>query len=413
MISQSPENRSALSHRRLFVTLLLGFASGLPLSLTGSTMQAWLTMVGIDIKTIAIFSLVGLPYALKFLWAPLMDRFVPAWLGRRRGWILLTQIPLVGLIASLGLLSPDEAVLVIGTVAVVIAFISASQDIAVDAYRTDLLDAHERRPGAALSVVGYRTAMLVSGGLALIFAEHAGWAATYVLMAALLGIGVAGVLIGPEVEQPVSAPKTLQGAVIDPFTEFMRRNDAVSLLILIALYKFGDAFAGSLTTTFLLRGLGFSLTDVGIVNKWMGLVASIVGGLLGGGLMLRFGLYRCLLGFGILQALTNLGFVLLALAGRNYAGMVAVIAAENFAGGMGTAVLVALLMALCDRRYSATQFALLSALAAVGRVVSGPFAGVAVDTAGWANFFVLTFLAAVPGLGLLVYLRSRVEQYDY
>lgn len=376
-------------------------------------MQGWLTTAGIDIRTIAIFSLVGLPYALKFLWAPLMDRFVPAWLGRRRGWILLAQVPLVILIACLGLLSPEKAVLVIGTVAVLIAFVSASQDIAIDAYRTDLLDSHERRPGAALSVVGYRAAMLVSGGLALIIAEHAGWAWTYGLMAALLGIGIASVLFGPEVEQPASPPRTLQDAVIDPFTEFLRRNGAVSLLIFIVLYKFGDAFAGSLTTTFLLRGLDFSLTEVGIVNKWMGLAASIAGGLLGGGLMLRFGLYRCLLGFGILQALTNLGFVLLALAGKNYAGMVAVIAAENLAGGMGTAVLVALLMALCDRRFSATQFALLSALAAVGRVVSGPFAGVAVDAAGWVNFFVLTFLAALPGLGVLVYLRARIEQYDY
>lgn len=392
--------------------LLLGFASGLPLSLTGSTLQAWLTTAGIDIRTIAVFSLVGLPYAVKFLWAPAMDRFVPALLGRRRGWILLTQVVLIALLAAMGLISPAAGIPVLAAMALMVAFTSASQDIAVDAYRADVLQPRERGLGAALSVAGYRVALLVSGGLALIIADHGGWQFTYGLMGALIGIGIAGVWLGPEPERRQSPPATLQDAIIQPFSEYLRRNGAVWLLVFIVLYKLGDAFAGSLTTAFLIRGLGFSLTDVGVINKWMALAATVIGGLLGGGLMLRIGLYRCLLGFGILQALTNLGFVLLALAGKSYAGMVAVIAAENLAGGMGTAVFVALLMALCNPRYSATQYALLSALAAIGRVFIGPFAGLAVEAAGWASFFLLTFLVALPGLGVLVYLRTRVEHYD-
>ncbi|MBI2992630.1 MAG: MFS transporter [Gammaproteobacteria bacterium] len=402
---------SALFNRRTSIVLFLGFSSGLPLALSGSTLQAWLTTSGVDTATIAAFSLVGLPYVLKFLWAPVMDRFVPPVFGRRRGWMILTQALLLGLLMLMAGLDPGRSAMVAAALAFMVAFCSASQDIAVDAYRADLLRPAERGFGAAMSVAGYRVAILVSGGLALIIADLAGWGPTYACMAALMSVGIASSVLGPEPEGTVALPASLARAALDPLREFFSRRRAVSLLALVILYKLGDAFAGTLTTTFLLRALEFSLTDVGVVNKWMGVAATLAGGLAGGALMLRFGLFRCLMVFGALQAITNLGFMVLALAGKSYSGLVSVIVLENLAGGMGTAVFVALLMALCDHRYTATQFALLSAIASLGRVLIGPPAGLVVEAAGWSAFFLASFIVALPGLGLVMWLRPEVQEY--
>jgi PAT family beta-lactamase induction signal transducer AmpG len=406
--SDTVTQRSAAG--RYATVLSLGFASGLPLALSGQTLQAWLTTSAIDIRTIAAFSLVGLPYTLKFLWAPLMDRFVPPLFGRRRGWVVLMQPLLAGLLLALAAADPASAVMAIGMLAIGIAFASASQDVAIDAYRADLLRPRERGLGSALSVAGYRLGMLASGAGALILADRLGWEATFWVMAALLSIGLAASLFGPEPAWQPDPPRSLQEAIVAPFMEFFRRPRALLLLAVILLYKLGDAFAGTLTTVFLLRGLEFSLTDVGIVNKGIGLAATIVGGLVAGLFVLRFSLFNCLLGFGMLQAVTNLGFMLLAVTGKSYAGMVAVIVLENLSGGMGTTAFVALLMALCDHRYTATQFALLSALAAIGRVFVGPPAGVLVDAAGWPLFFLATFAAALPGLVLLFPLRAEIDR---
>jgi PAT family beta-lactamase induction signal transducer AmpG len=231
-------------------------------------------------------------------------------------------------------------------------------------------------------------------------------------MALLMLVGVAAVWAAQEPEAPERSPHTLAAAVREPLSEYFGRDGAWLLLALIVLYKLGDAFAGSLTTSFLLRGAGFSLTDVGIANKWLGVGATLLGLLAGGALMARLRLYRALLVFGILQALTNLGFMLLALAGKSYALMIVVVAAENLCGGMGTAAFVALLIAMCDRRYSATQYALLSALAAVGRVYVGPGAGYLVAALGWAPFFWFTFLIALPGIAMLAWQRGRIEALD-
>ena len=293
------------------------------------------------------------------------------------------------------------------------ALLSASQDIVFDALRADSLERDERGAGAAVSVLGYRIAMLVSGAGALILADQwLGWQATYWLMAALMGVGMAATWLVVEPEPRGEPPKTLDAAVVKPFAEFFTREGAVALLLLVVLYKLGDAFAGNLTTTFLLRGPGFSLTEVGAINKGFGLAATIIGALAGGALMAKMRLYRALLLFGVLQALTNLGFMLLAASGKSYALMVAVIGMENLCGGMGTAAYVALLMALCDRRFSATQYALLSALSAVGRVYVGPIAGYLVAGYGWQAFFFFTFVIALPGLGLLVWMRNRIDQLD-
>jgi PAT family beta-lactamase induction signal transducer AmpG len=409
MSEPAPALRAALLNRRMAVLMLFGFSSGLPLSLAGSTLQAWLTDHGLDVGTIAAFSLVGLPYALKFLWAPLMDRFVPPFLGRRRGWMIITQLPILLLIFWCTLIDPDRELALIGIVALAIAFLSASQDIVVDAYRTDLLRPAERGLGAATSVAGYRVAMIVSGGLALIVADYLGWDAAFAMLAVMMLIGVAAALLAPEPDAPAAPPRTLQEAVVGPFLDFLRRPGVVALLALIVFYKLGDAFAGSLTTAFLLRGLGFSLTEVGIVNKWIGLAATIVGVFIGGAMLLRTGMFRALLVCGLLQAVTNIGFVWLAMSAPGHAALVLVVALENLAGGMGTAAFFALLMSLCDRRYSATQYALLSALASLGRIFIGPPAGQAAEAWGWPVFFVLSLLAAVPGLVLLVLLRRKIE----
>ncbi|MBI4193709.1 MAG: MFS transporter [Betaproteobacteria bacterium] len=395
--------------RRIAAVLLLGFASGLPLALTAGTLQAWLAVENVDIKTIGLFTLVGQPYTYKFLWAPLMDRFTPPFLGRRRGWMILTQFTLLGAIALMGTMDPRESPWLLALLALGVAFLSASQDVVFDAYRTDVLREAERGAGAAISVLGYRVAMLVSGGGALIVADQfLGWNAMYFLMAALMVIGIATTWFAPEPEETVRAPETLSRAISEPLGEFFAREGAWLLLLLIVLYKLGDAFAGSLTTAFLIQGSGFSATDVGAINKALGLAATIVGALLGGAWMAQLGLYRSLFWFGVLQAVTNLGFMLLAMAGKNYPLMVTVVAAENLCGGMGTAAFVALLMSLCDKRFSATQYALLSALAAVGRVYVGPASGVLVSAVGWTPFFFLTFLIALPGIFLLWLMRAQL-----
>jgi len=389
--------------------LPLGFASGLPLALTAGTLQAWLTIAGLDLRTIGIVTLVGLPYTLKFLWSPLMDRFVPPWFGRRRGWMIATQLGLIAGIAAMAVTGPADAIWALSVLALAVAFLSASQDIAFDAYRADVLLAPERGIGAGISVTGYRIAMLISGAVALILSDHIGWQSTYLLMAGLMLIGVATTLLSPEPSSAITSPRTLSEAVWGPIREFFSRSPAVGLLLLIVLYKVGDAFAGTLTTAFLIRGVGFSPTEVGVVNKGMGLLATLFGALTGGALMARMGLFRALLLFGLLQAVSNLSFMVLAWTGKSYLVMVSAVAFENLSGGMGTAAFVALLMSLCDHRYTATQFALLSALGALGRVFVGPPSGYLVETVGWVVFFFITFLAALPGLGLLWRLRDYLS----
>ncbi|OGA93045.1 MAG: muropeptide transporter AmpG [Betaproteobacteria bacterium RIFCSPLOWO2_12_FULL_66_14] len=404
---------AAFRSRKIALLLVLGFASGLPLALTAGTLQAWLAADNVDIVAIGWFALVGQPYTYKFLWAPLMDRYAPPFLGRRRGWLLVTQLALAAAIGFMGTLTPANSAWLLGAAALTVALLSASQDIVFDALRTDWLEPEERGAGAAVSVLGYRIAMLVSGAGALILADQwLGWQATYWLMAALMGVGMAATWLAVEPEPGGEAPRTLDAAVVKPFAEFFTRQGAVAILLLVVLYKLGDAFAGNLTTTFLLRGPGFSLTEVGAINKGFGLAATIVGALAGGALMAKMRLYRALLLFGVLQAITNLGFMLLAASGKSYALMVAVIGLENLCGGMGTAAYVALLMALCDRRFSATQYALLSALSAVGRVYVGPVAGYLVAGFGWQPFFFFSFLIALPGLALLVWMRARIDALD-
>jgi MFS transporter, PAT family, beta-lactamase induction signal transducer AmpG len=400
-------------NRRIGVMVLMGFASGLPLALTGGTLQAWMAVDGVDLRTIGVFALVGMPYTLKFLWSPLMDRFVPPWLGRRRGWIIFTQVVLILSIAAMGFSSPKQAPVVLAALALLVTFSSASQDIVIDAYRTDVLHEEERGAGAAVFVTGYRVAMLVSGALALIMSDRIGWRTTYLVMAAVMSIGVASTFFGPEPERKAVPPKTIKEAVWGPLKDFVSRRKALMLLLLIVLYKLADAYAGSLTTAFLIRGVGFSATDVGTVNKAFGLVSTIIGAMLGGALMVRLGLFRSLLAFGILQGISNLAFMVLAWTGKSYGMLIFAVGFENFTSGMGTAAFIALLMALCNRRYTATQYALLSSLAALGRIFIAPTSGYVVESIGWPGFFFVTTLSAIPGLVLLWRLREEIEDLQH
>ncbi len=510
---------------RLALVTVLGFASGLPLALTGQALQAWMSVEGLDLATIGFLSLVGLPYTFKFLWAPLIDRFDLPLLGRRRGWMVLSQLLLAAALWSLAQVSPAQQIKLYAALAVLVAFLSASQDVVIDAYRTELLHARERGLGASLNVMGYRLAMIVSGGLAFIWtdAQQGGgwtWGQVYEWMAVLmLGLAVVSAVATPRLAAGSSADDTevdaagssspardllgfgavvlavalgvfmtdrlggdaarlLIGGVLEassmpaalqakwinlvslllglaltiPLAAWAARKAGFATLLsglssyfvqprawaflaLIVLYKLGDAFAGSLLTPFLLKSMAFTSAEVGVVNKVIGLWLTIGGALLGGALMMGLGLWRSLLAFGALQMASNLGFWWLAATGKASLGSVLlpafdwgfvklatatpvdgsllmVIAFENLSGGMGTAAFVAFLMSLCNQRYTATQFALLSAFASVGRVWVGPMAGVLAESIGWPVFFLVSTVAALPGLWLLWWLRGEVRALE-
>ncbi|MGV3468137.1 AmpG family muropeptide MFS transporter [Limnobacter sp.] len=400
---------------RLICILILGFSSGLPLALTGSTLQAWLAVENVDIKTIGLYAVVGFPYTYKFLWSPFLDYLKPGFFDQRRGWIALMQLACAGLIATMAFVDAHSA-WTVAAVAVAIAFCSSTQDMAIDAYRTDLLPAPERGLGAAYYVTGYRVAMLVSGGLALILAgEYLGWTGTYLLMAALIGACAVITALSPTSDTPEdlarrAAKKKLFDIVKESTRNFMSKEAAIWILLLIVLYKVGDAFAGSLTTAFLLKGLGFTLTEVGAVNKTVSLIATLLGAFLGGALMTRMGLYGSLMLFGIFQAVSNLSFWVLSVIEPSIWAMGSAVFVENLCGGMGTAAFVGLLTSLCSKEFSATQYALLSSLAAMGRVYLAAPAGYVVAAYGWSDFFIFSTAAAVPGLVALYLLRSSIQK---
>ena len=392
---------------------LLGFSSGLPLALSNPTLQAWFTTAGLSLKDIGWITLTGTAYVFKFLWAPLLDRFRLPWLGRRRGWIVLMQAVCGLALLGMSFATPEGGAVTLVFLAVLVAFSSATQDIAYDAHRTDLLRPEERGWGIGFMQGGYRVGMLVSGALALIVAQHAGWAFTYRLMGALmLGMMVVTVL-SPDAPDEVPVRRFVD-AVVDPFVDFFRRYGKLALawLALMVLYKISDAFALSLSTTFLLRVPHFTLTQLGTVNKVFGLVAGLAGALAGGWVVTKLRVFPALLVLGVCQALVNLGYMSLVHSGPNITLLAGVVGAENFFSGLGSTAFVVLLTALCNVRFSATQFALLSALAAIGRVFLGPLAAWVIPHVGWSHFFVIATLAAIPGLLLVIALRGPIERAE-
>ncbi|OKH24375.1 AmpG family muropeptide MFS transporter [Chroogloeocystis siderophila] len=383
--------------------LLLGVSSGLPLLLTSKTLQAWMTVEGVDLKSIGLFSLVALPYSLKFLWAPILDRFALPFLGRRRGWLIALQIGLILAIAFMGFQQPAQALQLLAINALFVAFFSATQDIAGDAYRADILAEKEMGAGAAVFVLGYRVALLITGSLALILADRISWTSVYLLIASVMIVGVIGTLIAPEPEGHIQLPASLSEAVLLPFGEFFQRLGALTgffILCFIVLYKLGDALVNNMSTPFLLQ-IGFTQTDIGAIQGGMGLIATIVGALVGGAILSKIGINRSLWLFGGLQAISNLAYFMQAQLGRNYPFMVLTINIENFCAGLGTAAFVAFLMSLCNQRFSATQYALLSSLMAVSRDILVAPAGALAEATGWSLFFIISIVAAIPGLLLL------------
>lgn len=391
-----------LTSFRLLSVLALGFASGLPLALTGSTLQAWMTEAGVDIKLIGIFALVALPYSLKPLWAPFLDRYRPPIMDRRRGWALICLLALALAITAMSSINPQGDLLTLAVAAIAVAFFSASFDIVVDAYRAEILSREEYGLGASLHIFGYRLAMLASGALALLLAEHFPWPVVYRFAAGVLVALSLVVLLAPTPTQQ-QTPRTLAGAFWEPLKELFGRSNILGIAAFIVLYKLGDALAASLMTTFLLD-IGFSKTEIAAIAKTVGLAATLAGALAGGSLMLSLGLLRSLWLFGALQAISNLCFAALAQLGHSPELYFAAVVVENICGGMGTAAYTAFLMSLCNQRYTATQYALLTSLMALTRTLATAPSGYLAETAGWVGFYLLSTAAALPGLLALAWI---------
>ncbi|NJN47501.1 MAG: AmpG family muropeptide MFS transporter [Candidatus Competibacteraceae bacterium] len=395
---------------RMLVACLMGFSSGLPLLLTGSVLQAWMTEEGVDLGTIGLFALVGLPYTLKFLWAPLLDRYtLMAFLGRRRGWLLVIQVLLAAAIAGLGLMQPAISPFLVACAAFMVTFFSASQDIVIDAYRRESLADDEQGLGASLYVNGYRVGMLLASGGGLILADFLSFSTVFLIMAGAMTAGIVTTLLATEPEVAAGTPKTLYHAVVQPFTDYFSRQDAVWILLFILLYKIGDTMATHITTPFYLD-IGFSKTEIGTVVKLFGFWATIIGGFVGGVLILRWGIYRSLWRFGILQMVTILGFVALARVGHDLTALALVIAGENLAAGMGTSAYIAFMASLTNKKFTATQYALLSSLMGIPRVILASPTGYMAEFMGWEGFFIFCTVTAIPGLWLLTRFRSWMVQ---
>ena len=406
MVISPPELLAIVFSRRMLVTALMGFVSGLPLLLTGSVLQAWMSTEGVDLGTIGLFALVGLPYTLKFLWAPLLDRYTPPLLGRRRGWMLLAQCGVIAALILLAASEPAGAPLHVALAALLVTFFSASQDITIDAYRREALADNELGLGASFYVNGYRVGMLLASGGGLILADYMAFSQVYQLMAFFMLVGVVTTLLAPEPILEQGAPQSLNEAVVRPFVDFFQRRDALLLLLFILIYKIGDTMAAHMTIPFYLE-VGFSTSEIGAVVKLFGFWATVVGSLVGGVLIVRVGIMRALWSFGILQGLSTAGFALLLVTGHNLVALAAVIAFENLAAGMGTSAFVAFMASLTNKRFTATQYALLSSLIGVPRVFAAAPTGYLAEVIGWMPFFFLCAVIALPGLLILMWLRQR------
>jgi MFS transporter, PAT family, beta-lactamase induction signal transducer AmpG len=407
------------SDRRVLLTLPLGFASGLPLLLTFSTLSAWLATAGVGRAAIGAFALVGIPYSFKFVWSPLIDRLPPPLpLGRRRGWGVTIQLALIAAIIALGRCDPGHDLRTMAVLALLVAFLSASQDIVIDAWRVEILTEEQQGPGAGLIQTGYRLAMLASGAGSLLIAARAGWFAAYAAMAAMLALAMLVFLFGPEPTFVTgslspegrsvrdSIRTWLATSVIGPFTDFMRRPLWPAILLFVLGYKLGEAMAGVMAMP-LYIALGFSLDEIAAVSKLVGFAATVAGALAGGVITARMGVVRALLMCGVLQSAGNLFYVIQAIGGHRLDYLAMCVAAENLTSGMAGAALIAYLSGLCSPAYTATQYALLSSLAAVGRTMLASSGGLLAASLGWVPFFMLTTVVTLPALLLLVWISRR------
>jgi len=385
----------------------MGFASGLPLLLTLSVLQAWMKEEGVDLAVIGLMALVGLPYTLKFLWAPVLDRYTIPIFGRRRGWLLIAQTALVLAIIALSVTNPSQHPWMVALAAFWVTFFSASQDIVIDAYRREDLADEELGLGSSLYINGYRTGMLLASGGGLIMADHIPFSMVYLIMAACLLPGILTTLLTPEPETPKGTPKTLQEAIVQPFVEYFSRPEAIWILAFILFYKIGDTMASTMTTPFYLD-IAFTKTEIGSIVKLFGFWATIAGSLAGGMIMLKVGIYRSLWLFGILQALSTAGFALLAQIGHSLPALAGVIAFENLSSGMGTAAYAAFMASITNQKFTATQYALLTSLMGIPRVVVSAGSGFMAKAMGWEGYFIFCTLIALPGLLMLLRIRRSL-----
>ncbi|WP_293761684.1 AmpG family muropeptide MFS transporter [uncultured Aquitalea sp.] len=402
--------REAIFSRNMLICVFTGFASGLPLYTLINLLPAWLRSEGVDLKSIGLFALIGLPYTWKFLWSPLMDRFVPPLLGRRRGWMLLTQLALLGGLALFSRFDPRLSLQGIAALAAVVAFFSASQDIVLDAYRREILSDVELGLGNTIHINAYRLAGLVPGSLSLILADHMSWSSVFLITALFMLPGVLLTLCVSEPALAAAPPRTLREAVVEPFHEFLTRQgwrSAALILGFIFLYKLGDSMATALATPFYLD-MGFAKSEIGLVAKNAGLWPAVIGGLVGGVWMIRLGINRSLWLFGVVQVLSILGFAWLASYGRfavigqtELARLALVIGFEALGVGLGTAAFVAYIARTTHPAYTATQFALFTSLSAVPRTLANAGTGYIVAAVGWMDFFLICTLLALPGMLLL------------
>lgn len=386
---------------RMLVALLMGFSCGLPLLLTITVLQAWMKEEGVDLTVIGLMALVGLPYTLKFIWAPFLDRFTLPFLGRRRGWLLVAQILLACSISGLGLTDPAAHPWMLAFAALLVTFFSASQDIIVDAYRREDLSDEELGLGSSLYINGYRVGMLLASGGGLILADHVSFSMVYLFMAGCMLPGIMTTLFAPEPPLTQGKPETVKDAVVNPLLEYFSRPDALWILAFILLYKIGDTMASAISTPFYLD-IGFSKTEIGAVVKLFGFWATIGGSLIGGLIMIRMGIHRSLWVFGFLQALSTAGFAFLARIGHSMAALSAVIAFENLSSGMGTAAYAAFMASITNKKFTATQYALLTSLMGVPRVLASAPTGFLAKNIGWESFFIFCTLIAAPGMLLLL-----------
>lgn len=396
--------------KKMLVTLVMGFVSGVPLLLTITLLQAWLTDEGISKSTIGLFALVGLPYSLKFLWAPIFDKYIINALGRRRGWLLASQIALIVSIVGLGMTNPSLSAINVAILALFVTFFSASQDIVIDAYRRESLLDEEQTLGASAYVLGYRIGALAAGAGGLILADLISYQFVYMIMATIMVIGVVTTIIADEPLQ-AAEPKTLKDAIIKPFTEFFDRkgfNSAVLILLFVLLYKVGDTMAHSLSTNFYLD-IGFTKTEIGTVVKVFGLIATLIGAFLGGLISLRIGLYKSLIIFGIFQAVATLGFSVLASVGNYISVLMIVISLENLAAGMGYTAYLAFMANMTNKEFTATQFALMTAIMSIPRTFFSGSSGFLVEILDWQIYFIFCSLIAIPALIILMKIKGDTK----
>lgn len=397
--------------RRIAIITLLGFSSGLPLALTSTTLQAWLSDSGFDTKVIGWFAIIGQPYIWKFLWAPFLDRFTPPFLGRRRGWIVLCQFILTLTIALLAYINPQTHLLTFGFIAFLIAFFAATQETAVDAHRVEITTSGEHSSASAVYNIGYRLAMITSGAGTLILADHFHWRYTFLIMAALMGGLTLLSLRTPEPQAPANPPQTLEDAFILPLRDFFTRPHAILMFLFILSYKLGDAFIYSLSTKFFLD-LGFTKTTIAEIVRIFGLIATIIGSFIAAILIDKLGLFRSLILFGVLQGVTTFCFWYLAKVGNDYSLLVLMVGIKNITSGMGTTAYITLLISLCNKRFPASQYAILSAIWSSNRVYMGPIAGYISASFGWTHFFLWAVLFNIPALILIFFLRKSILFYE-